>query len=398
MTASPPSRSIRRLTIAGFKRFSEVALDFAPLTVLTGTNGAGKTSVIHALLLAREASLPGAKAVQLNGPYGLELGTASDVLNIHTALDRSEVVIQPELTDGTALHFALDASQEDLFYLPIKRREVTAADPGAPAGALDPLRGRCGALTGGSRAFTYLCAERLGPREILRASALPTDELGVGVQGEFCAQLLTVHDLKAKVPPARRHPDRQDESSAFLKYQVEAWLSEIVRPVEIDTASFPNTTVTALRFRSPGGEWVRAPNMGFGVSYALPILLAGLFAPEDTDSLLIVENPEAHLHPAGQSKIGAFLARLARSGVQVVLETHSDHVLNGIRRAIGEQGVLDADHAIAHFFDMESEAEPTITALRFTRAGGMSEWPRRFFDQYQLDVAALTRARRGPAR
>lgn len=392
-------RTIRRLTIAGFKRFSEVSLDLAPLTVLTGTNGAGKTSVIHSLLLAREASLPGATAVQLSGPYGLELGTAGDVLNIHTALDRSEVVIQADLADGLALRFTLDASQEDLFYLPIKQVEATLPGADARVGALEgPLRERCGALTGGNRAFTYLCAERLGPREILRASALPTDELGVGVQGEYCAQLLAVHDLKAKVPPARRHPDRQDENSAFLKYQVEAWLSEIVRPVEIDTASFPNTTVTALRFRSPGGEWVRAPNMGFGVSYALPIILAGLFAPEHTDSLLIVENPEAHLHPAGQSKIGAFLARLAASGVQVVLETHSDHVLNGIRRAIGEQGVLDADHALAHFFDAESEAEPTITALRFTRAGGMSEWPRRFFDQYQIDVAALTRARRGPAR
>ncbi|MBK8233292.1 MAG: DUF3696 domain-containing protein [Candidatus Eisenbacteria bacterium] len=380
-------RALRQLTVEGFKRFAALTLDLAPLTVLTGTNGAGKTSVIHALLLAREASIPGATTVQLNGPYGLELGTASDVLNIHTALDRSEVVIHAELADAGALHYTFDASQEALLYLPIKANSSTPVADRPPC-----------ALTGPNRAFTYLCAERLGPREILRASALRTEDLGVGVQGEFCAQLLAVHDLKAKVPPARRHPDHQDESSAFLKYQVEAWLSEIVRPVELETASFPNTTVTALRFRSPGGDWVRAPNMGFGVSYALPIILAGLFAPEGAESLLIVENPEAHLHPAGQSKIGAFLARLAQSGVQVILETHSDHVLNGIRRAIGEQNVLDADRAIAHFFDMESEAEPSITALRFTPAGGVSQWPRRFFDQYQLDVAALTRARRGPAR
>lgn len=343
-------RWIRRLTIAGFKRFSEVTLDFAPLTVLTGGNGAGKTSVIHALLLAREACLPGATAVQLNGPYGLELGTVGDVLNIH-ALDRSEVVIQADLADGASLRFTFDASQEHLFYLPLKS---TCRRP-PPGGDLPELEGtsrrHLGVLTSGGRAFTYLCAERLGPREILRASALPTEELGVGAQGEFCAQLLAVHDLKAKVPPARRHPDRKDENSSFLKYQVEAWLSEIVRPVEIDTVSFPNTTITAIRFRSPGGDWVRAPNMGFGVSYALPIILAGLFAPEPevyptgpfigastgAVPLLIVENPEAHLHPAGQSKMGAFLARLATAGVQVVLETHSDHVLNPQRHTPGDR-------------------------------------------------------------
>ena len=86
--------------------------------------------------------------------------------------------------------------------------------------------------------------------------------------------------------------------------------------------------------------------------------------------------------------------KIAASGVQVLLETHSDHVLNGIRRAIAEHKVITADQAIAHFFDMESESEPNITTLRFTESGGVSEWPRRFFDQYQLDVAALTRVRR----
>lgn len=373
---------IRLLTIAGFKRFTESALELGSLTVLTGTNGAGKTSVIHALLLAREASLPGAKAVQLNGPYGLELGTAGDVLNIDTALDHSEVVITVGFDQSDSVRFVLDASRQELLYLPLKHR------PG-------PIPG---ALAGSNRAFTYLCAERLGPRDVLRASALPSDDLGVGVQGEYCAQMLAIQGLEAKVPLVRRHPARIDEVDGFLKYQVEAWLSEIVRPVELDTIWFPNTSVTSLRFRSPGGEWVRAPNMGFGVSYALPIILAGLSAPSDEPTLLIVENPEAHLHPAGQSRIGGFLARLAAAGVQVLLETHSDHVLNGIRRAIGEQELLEAGSAITHFFDMESEVRPTITELRFTKTGGMSEWPRRFFDQYQIDVAALTRARRGPGR
>lgn len=367
---------IRTLDITGFKRFAECSLALASLTVLTGTNGAGKTSVIQALLLAREASKAGAQVVQLNGPFGLELGAAQDVLNLHAAVERSEITISIGVDAEDEARYVLDASEELLLYLPIKQRPVVSPFP----------------LSGSDRDFTYLCAERLGPRDVLRASALPAGELGVGVQGEHCAQVLSLRELKEKVPLARRHPQHMDEVDAFLKYQVEAWLSHVVRPVEIDTVWFPNTSMTALRFRSPGGEWVRAPNMGFGVSYALPIVLAGLAAT--AGSILVVENPEAHLHPAGQSRMGSFLAQLAADGVQVLLETHSDHVLNGIRRAIGEQRMLDPAHAIVHFFDMETESQPTVTELRFTEVGGLSEWPPRFFDQFQLDVAVLSRVRR----
>lgn len=130
--------------------------------------------------------------------------------------------------------------------------------------------------------------------------------------------------------------------------------------------------------------------MGFGVSYALPIVVAGLTAA--TGGLMIVENPEAHLHPAGQSRMGVFLAWLASTGVQVIVETHSDHVLNGMRRAIGEHAFLNPDKAVVHFFDHATPLK--VQELRFTERGSVSHWPQGFFDQYQIDVAALGRLRR----
>jgi predicted ATPase len=372
---------ITGLEVAGFKRFFSCKLSFAPLTILTGLNGAGKTSVIQAVLLAREASSPGASTVALNGPFGLELGSAQDVLNLRTAADdTSEIGLSVDVDDGTTVRFRLNALNESLQHLPIVERPERIPEP----------------LGGSHRAFTYLSAERLGPRDILGTSARPADDLGVGVQGEFCAQVLAIHGLKEKVAKARMHPERREDADAFLKYQVEAWLSDIARPTEVDAREFPNTSVTALRFRTPGSEWVRAPNMGFGLSYSLPVVLAGLFAP--VGSLLVVENPEAHLHPAGQSRMGTFLATVAGSGVQVLMETHSDHVLNGVRRAIGEHRVLPADHALVHFFDGTSDGQPELSTLRFTPTGNLNDWPQRFFDQYQIDVAALSRVRRGPPR
>jgi predicted ATPase len=371
---------ISRFTLTGFKRFASCTLDFRPLTVLTGLNGAGKSSTIQALLLAREATLTSTGTVALNGPFGMELGSAQDVLNIHIAAGSSQIELEATFLDSTIARFLLGVDDETLLHLVLRGRPELVPKP----------------LGGADRGFTYLCAERLGPREVLGASALPAHELGTGVRGEYCAQILDIHGLAGKVPSSRRHPGRPDEVDAFLKYQVEAWLSDVVRPIEVDVAKFPGISVRALRFRPPGGEWVRATNMGFGVSYCLPIVLAGLFAP--SGGMLIVENPEAHLHPTGQSRIGVFLATLAASGVQVVLETHSDHVINGIRRTIGEQKLLRADQALVHFFDSKENDEPTWITLEFTSAGNLTDWPPRFFDQYQLDIAALSRVRRGPAR
>lgn len=359
---------MRRLDIVGFKRFKDNSLAMAPLTVLTGLNGSGKTSVIHALLLMREAAQTSTKgAVLLNGPFGLQLGTAEDIANW---AGNGTVAFRAE--DETGVHvWILDTPSDEAMYLtatalPSNLPEAFKSNPGA---------------------FIYLSAERFGPRGSVAASSLPADQLDVGVQGENSAQLLETRGGKP-ASDDRRHPE--SNSPFLLKYEVERWLSEIARPVVIDSVHHSGADAYALRFKTPGGEWVRATNMGFGISYALPIVLAGLTA--SVGGLVVVENPEAHLHPAGQSRMGAFLAWVASKGIQVVVETHSDHVLNGMRRAVGELGMLDSSAAIVHFF--ESDESASIVELRFTGSGGMSHWPVGFFDQYQIDTAALGRVRR----
>ena len=158
---------------------------------------------------------------------------------------------------------------------------------------------------------------------------------------------------------------------------------------------FPETSVTRLRFKTPGlrAEWTRAPNAGFGVSYALPVVVAALRAA--AGGLLLVENPEAHLHPAGQSAIGGFLAQVAADGVQVFLETHSDHVLNGIRKTVAEgAAALGEEHAVIHFFRDEDDGDGAVESMKVRQTGQLTEWPAGFFDQAQVDLAALAARRR----
>jgi predicted ATPase len=120
--------------------------------------------------------------------------------------------------------------------------------------------------------------------------------------------------------------------------------------------------------------------MGFGVSTALPILVAGLVA--ERNGLLVIENPEIHLHPAGQSAIGEFLAKVAADGVQVLVETHSDHVINGMRRAVAESE-LPARDAVLHYFD------DAVTEIAVDERGKLSTWPAGFFDQIDRDLGAI---------
>lgn len=353
---------LTRLGIEGFKRFNHHSFELRPLTILAGMNGTGKTSVVHSLLLAREAWRRGDGVIELNGPFGLELGEYGDVLN-YEALSNFTISITSEGQDANEWTFSEGATALYAEVLGSEGQTVFSARP---------------------RTFQYLQAERLGPRITLGSAALPPAMLEVGDSGQYSAQVLDV--LGRDIVEQGRLCD--EGIPPLLKAQAEAWLSLITRPLQIDSENFPGTPVTALKFRT-SEMWVKPTNMGFGVTYALPVILAGLTAA--SGGLVIIENPEAHLHPAGQSHMGLFLAKLAASGVQVMVETHSDHVLNGIRLAIGHHKVLSAKNAVVHYFDFD-KAEPE--ALGFTEVGGISSWPKGFFDQYQLDVAALTRIRR----
>ena len=99
----------------------------------------------------------------------------------------------------------------------------------------------------------------------------------------------------------------------------------------------------------------------------------------------MIENPEVHLHPAGQALMGRFLADAAQSGIQVIVETHSDHVLNGIRRAV-KAGRLPAGKVALHFFRTRSTDSPRALSPTIDGSGNVDVWPEGFFDQFDKDA------------
>lgn len=359
---------IQTFEIKNFKCFQNETLEFRPLVLVVGTNAAGKSSLIQALLLLQMAANTNSTYVRLNGPQQLQLGKTDDVL-CQSGARQADVLFNVNI-NGVDYSLKLTGDVGALVLMVHKPSNSVSFE------------------------LAYLGAERLGPRDTLDSDSVANDDLGVGVQGEFVAQVLAAHE-RDRVSEDRRHPNTQKEGNVIqLAKQVELWMQDLAPGIEIRTIPLMETNLHAMRFRrrDAGTEWLRPANIGFGVSYALPIIVAGLLAKPG--SLFLVENPEAHLHPAGQSRMGRFLATLAAAGVQVIIETHSDHILNGIRLAAVDTHPLRHTDVIIHHFHGD-EGRPTRTEpIEVTAKGGLSKWPAGFFDQSEKDLAAIVAARR----
>ena len=172
-----------------------------------------------------------------------------------------------------------------------------------------------------------------------------------------------------------------------LQIAVDQWMSLIC-----GDASFKPERLSDSRYRlkiKRQNQRARlATNTGFGYTYALPIIVTGLIAQEG--SLFIVENPEAHLHPKAQSDMGFFLGRIAATGVQLVIETHSEHIINGLRRAsLSRLKDLSNKDLVIYFFDIRQKTK--YTAITMDSEGNLSDYPVDFFDQVRQDMLEIIR-------
>ncbi len=179
-----------------------------------------------------------------------------------------------------------------------------------------------------------------------------------------------------------------------MNYQVNKWLDFIIPGVKVKAITNSQTLSSQITLENQYtvSEPTLATNLGFGISYLLPIIATGLIA--EKDSYFIVENPEAHLHPSAQSKVGRFLSIIANSGVNVIIETHSDHVINGIQIATAKGEILNNNITINYFNNEDRGLQPDVSPITLSPNGELSAWPKGFFDQTQIDFSELLKARK----
>jgi len=229
------------------------------------------------------------------------------------------------------------------------------------------------------RDATYITAERTGPREIYPLRDRQNATL-VGPQGEHAVSLLH-WGRDEQVLADLALPDVAKTRLRQVEARMQAFFPGCAFTVE--QVSQANAVTLGLRTSEDTG-FHRPIHEGFGLTQVFPIVVAALSAAEE--DILLIENPEVHLHPAGQALMGQFLADVARAGVQVILETHSDHVLNGIRRSVKARR-LAAEQVAIHFFRPRSTAgETQVFSPVLDDSGNIDSWPEGFFDQFDKDM------------
>ena len=371
------------IELHNFKSAHNLSVRLADLTVLAGLNGSGKSSVLQAIALLKQS-------LNINEELH-ELALRGRLVQ----LGRSEDVRFENASDDE-ISFTIQTPQG-------RTKLIASAESGADTLRLShegDVKSVASALDGG---FQFIQADRITPAVQYQQASTPDRVAGwLGCGGEYTVDFLLQHD-SMKVSPGRLFPRDHPTLSQELLAQVapteslidqtSGWLQYLspgVRPravtVELADAASLRFSYTGTSVDS-GSREHRPSNVGFGLTYCLPIIVACLAAPKG--ALLLLENPEAHLHPRGQSALGQLLARCAADGVQIIVETHSDHVLNGIRIAT-KRSEIPNDNVAVHFFSRNLEnGESSITSPTLHANGRFSDWPDGFFDEWSKALDEL---------
>lgn len=369
---------ITRLYLDNFKCFSEQELSLAPLTLLAGANASGKTSLLQALLLLRQsydANRLQKGELVLAGEL-VSVGVARDAISATRPTGRPDMLFEVEDNTGTKdqFRFGFEAGQGNTYIL---------YSPADSKGTTNSCRSSLF-----SSSLPYLCAERIGPRLTYPIDSRPSQPRNVGIQGQYTAYCLATYGDDPLPNPGIEYPGSREAGQTTLTRQTQLWMRQIIPEFELEVEQLVQADQVRLGLRNQGVQtgFLRPPNIGFGISYALAIVVAVLVAKRN--SILLLENPEAHLHPFGQSKIGDFLARAAAAGLQVVVETHSDHLLNGVRVAVKREHLLHNQTAI-HFFHAPAAGGSRVVSPSIDKDGRIDLWPDGFFDQAEHDLMEL---------
>jgi predicted ATPase len=378
---------LERIGLENFKASRDVDIRLAPLTVLSGLNSSGKSTLLQALAALRQS-------YAINGRADGGLRLSGELLQLGTGLDVMSDVLSEDAESST---ITISVQEDGETYRWIFRGEIDSDE--LPCDVAPPSLPKFVA----SPHFQFLQANRMIPQTLYPQASHQARATGfLGARGEYTvgflntAQRHTVSD--SRVAP---NPDPEVAAELFQKVaptqglmdQVAGWLQHLSPGVRLDTDALRGTDEVQLQFRylgrsrESGSNSYRPTNVGFGLSYSLPIVVACLAAPKG--ALLLLENPEAHLHPRGQSALGDLISRCSNDGVQIIVETHSDHLLNGIRLAV-KKGLIRTKDVVLHFFERSVETgEAFVQSPAVSEDGRLSNWPNNFFDQWDKAIDAL---------
>ncbi|TSD67626.1 DUF3696 domain-containing protein [Inquilinus sp. KBS0705] len=335
---------IKSIRLSGFKSFLERDINLSPLTVLTGLNSSGKSSVIQALLMLEKASKR-EKSVLLYGH-----GTAKELRNSNSS---GNIGLSVQLENG-----------ELSIEIPVEETDYKITSDGIPSDFPEII---------------YIAADRFGPRGGIQIYNDANLINKIGPNGENVLQCIRSYEYEHL---AETLVLKESENDQFI-FVLQSWLNKISPNTKFSFELVELSDISYSMFNQH-----RSTNVGFGLSYILPVITALLVGTLIKNSVVIIENPEAHLHPKGQTEIANLIALCTRAGSQVIIETHSDHIFDGIRIAAKRFGDF-GDNVQFHWFELDKNQLTDVASPILDNDGRLDEWPTNFFDQFEKNSSEL---------
>lgn len=375
---------IERIIIENFKAHKKAVLELSGLNIIAGKNGMGKSSIIQSLLLLRQSYLAqkDIEGLLLNGDLVI-IGNSQDAFC--------------DSADGNEISFTLAINGSEFVWHFIHSVDKNYLPQNKGGQQLENFSDYKAASLFTSN-FQYIAAEHIASKEAHERNTYYVEQLNQisekAGDAKFTVHYLSVHGGKKISSEALSHPTAR---SLKLKDQVDAWLKEVSPDISsvVEENASSNTLRIRYTFETPVGPTreYKPENVGFGVSYALPILVSILSAK--AGSIVLIENPESHLHPAAQAALGRLLCLAAQSGIQIIMETHSDHMINAalvnakVYLKDSKTGI-SVENVKIYFVDREKgEHVSKVIPVLLNEYGIISKPPPDFFDQMDKDLDIL---------
>ena len=346
---------IKELNIKFLKSIDDLSIKCKNLNIITGVNSSGKSTVLQSILLAYQTffheSISERKITSLNGEL-ISLGDFRENKNIYTRSDKISIGLKFD----NKKNLKIDFIESDEYSCDVN---IT---PSTKNKGIDEVFN-----------IKYLSCNRIGSQDVYKKDY---SHNGIGINGEYALDYLERH----KTDPLEKELIR-DESSDTLISQVNYWLSRIINAT-ITTENITGTDVVKVEYKIGDGRPSRPKNVGSGISYLISIIILCLSSSKG--DILLIENPEIHLHPRAQSMVCQFLNYIANSGRQLFVETHSDHIFNGIRAGIATNEITNEKAGV--FFLYIDGGCTKANEVQFGKNGRIVNYRKDLFDQFDLDL------------
>ncbi|HAF29036.1 MAG TPA: DUF3696 domain-containing protein [Bacteroidales bacterium] len=383
---------IESVEIKNFKSIKSKYFPLRNLNILLGLNGMGKSSFIQNLLAFRQSNKIASGRLDLNGRY-VNIGTTKDALYQYSK--KMPFSTHFKFSDKEEMNYSFDYTiDSNIFSAKNIGQNLYRENP-----TIDKIVIKESLF---NKNFQYLNANRQEPKSFTPKNYSEVVQLkNIGDHGEYTAYYIEMFgnddiEMDSLLHPKSITIDEITNEEMVVKSlinQINLWMGEISPDVNIRTTEVSNDRVLLeYVFKQPNlgnTNRFKPENVGFGITYCLPVVVALLKSkPGD---LLIIENPESHIHPRGQVEIGKLIALAAMSGVQIIIETHSDHVVNGVRVAVKEE-LIDKNKALIYYFEKTikpDEQYSKITNIEIDKNGELSEYPKNMLDEWSAQLMKL---------